>query len=161
MPTAGRMPNQWVTRFHFSNAAQLGRAALGKMRRWNALFALRLDWSHLGRVSARSVHPSAADIRRLHRHVRFVPTDDMARRRGHQLLRLKNRPKAACVSCKYPSRPRVSLLRNPARYPHSKTKSSADLLKDLPCVAAVVAVEKVAIETIKKSYGRKRRKRHR
>jgi hypothetical protein len=32
-----------------------------------------LDLSNLGRVLARSVHPSAADIRRLHRHVRFVP----------------------------------------------------------------------------------------
>jgi hypothetical protein len=32
-----------------------------------------LDLSHLDRVPARSVHPSEADIRRLHRHVRFVP----------------------------------------------------------------------------------------
>ena len=46
-------------------------------------------------------------------------------------------------------------------YPQSKTKSPADLLKDLPCGAAIVAVEKVAIATKKKSYGNKRRKRHR
>jgi hypothetical protein len=35
--------------------------------------ARHLDLSHLGRLLARSVHPSTADIRRLHRHVRFVP----------------------------------------------------------------------------------------
>jgi hypothetical protein len=34
-------------------------------------------------------------------------------------------------------------LRNPARCPHSKTKSSADFLKDLPCIAAVLAVGNV------------------
>ena len=45
-------------------------------------------------------------------------------------------------------------------YPQSKGKSSADLLKELPCGAAVVAVEKSAIVTIKKSQGEKRRKHH-
>jgi hypothetical protein len=43
-----------------------------------------------------------------------------------------------------------------ARYPHSKAKNSADLLKDLPYGAAVVAVEKEPIESIKKSQGSKR-----
>jgi hypothetical protein len=43
----------------------------------------------------------------------------------------------------------------------SKGKSSADLLKELPCGAAVVALEKVAIVTVKKSQGEKRRKHHR
>src|SRR5229473_3676502 len=46
-------------------------------------------------------------------------------------------------------------------YPQSKGKSSADLLKELPCGAAVVALEKVAIVTVKKSQGEKRRKHHR
>jgi hypothetical protein len=41
-----------------------------------------------------------------------------------------------------------------ARY--SKTKSSADLLKDLPCSAGVVAARKIAIETLKKSDDRPR-----
>jgi hypothetical protein len=31
----------------------------------------------LGRVQARSVHSSTADIRRLHRHVRFVPNSEV------------------------------------------------------------------------------------
>jgi hypothetical protein len=38
----------------------------------------------------------------------------------------------------------------------SKTKSSADLLKDLLCSVAAVAVGKIAIETTKKSYDRPR-----
>src|ERR1700692_647348 len=42
----------------------------------NVLLARHLDLLNLGRVLARSVHPSTADIRRLHRHVRFVPATD-------------------------------------------------------------------------------------
>jgi len=40
----------------------------------------KLDLSQLDHVLARSVHSSTADIRRLHRHVRFVPNPEVSNR---------------------------------------------------------------------------------
>jgi hypothetical protein len=46
----------------------------------------KLDLSHLDHVLVRSVHPSTADIRGLHWHVRFVPTSDIARERNGMII---------------------------------------------------------------------------
>jgi hypothetical protein len=46
-------------------------------------------------------------------------------------------------------------------FAHSKTKGSADLLKNLPGGAKIEAVEKVTIEIILNSYGDNRREHYR